>query len=68
MSDIIVSRSTLEAEYGKIWDTDQLRKDFEVTGFLAPIVAVVRKRDNQKGTLQFIHMPRFYFDFKEDDK
>ena len=55
------SRQALEAEYGQVWDTDQLRQDFEVIGFMAPVVAVRRKADGKKGSLEFQHQPRFYF-------
>lgn len=43
------------------WNTEQLRDDFEVLGFQAPYVVVVRKRDGVKGSLQFTHYPRLYF-------
>ena len=29
-------RSSLEAQYGQVWDTDQLGGDFDLMGFLAP--------------------------------
>ena len=48
------------------WDTDQLRAEFEVIGFLAPFVAVRRKADGVKGSMEFTHSPRFYFNFVED--
>lgn len=48
------------------WDTDQLRQEFEVLGFLAPFVVVRRKRDGAKGSLEFVHSPRVYFNFVED--
>jgi len=47
-----------------VWDTDQLRAEFEVTGFMAPFVAVRRKSDGVKGAMMFQHHPRFYFDFQ----
>lgn len=59
-------RPSLEAAYGKVWDTDELRAEFEVTGFLAPFVGVKRKADNKEGSMEFQHHPRFYFNFKED--
>jgi len=46
-----------------VWDTNELREAFDVTGFMAPMVTVVRKSDNQRGSLMFQHNPRFYFDF-----
>jgi hypothetical protein len=58
------SREALEAEYGQVWDTDQVRAEFEVTGFAAPFVVVTRKSDNAKGSLCFQHSPRFYFSFQ----
>jgi len=57
------SREALEAEYGKVWDTHQLAEEFEVIGFLAPFVVVRRKSDGHKGSLEFQHHPRFYFNF-----
>lgn len=58
------SREALEAEHGKVWDTRQLGEDFDVLGFMAPVVVVKRKSDGQKGSLFFQHSPRFYFDFQ----
>ena len=57
-------REALEAEHGRVWDTNQLREEFEVIGFMAPVVAVRRKSDGQKGSLMFQHSPRLYFDFQ----
>jgi hypothetical protein len=49
-----------------VWDTKGLTDDFEVLGFLAPFVVVKRRSDGQKGTLEFTHRPRVYFDFVAD--
>ena len=57
------SREALEAKYGKVYDTDELAEDFEVLGFLAPLVVVRRNSDGVKGSLEFQHQPRFYFRF-----
>ena len=57
-------RKALEEQYGQVWDTEQLQKDFEVVGFLAPFVVVIRHSDGIKGSLQFQHSPRFYFGFE----
>lgn len=57
------SREALEAEHGQVWDTSELSRDYEVTGFMAPIVVVRRKSDGVKGSLEFQHRPRFYFGF-----
>jgi len=48
------------------WDTDQLRAEFEVIGFMAPFVAVRRKSDGAKGSMEFTHNPRYYFNFVKD--
>jgi hypothetical protein len=60
------SREALEAEHGQVWDTQQLRQDFEVIGFLAPLVVVRRKADGVKGSLEFQHSPRLYWGFVEN--
>lgn len=57
------SREALEAQYGQVWSTDQLSDDFEVLGFMAPLVVVRRKSDGRKGSLEFQHSPRLYFSF-----
>ena len=57
------SREALEAQYGQVWNTEELSRDFQVIGFLAPLVAVYRKSDGQKGSLEFVHSPRLYFNF-----
>ena len=56
-------RAELEARHGQVWDTSELQRDFEVIGFMAPFVVAVRKSDGVKGSLEFQHNPRFYFNF-----
>jgi len=58
-------REELEKRHGKVWDSQELRNEFEVIGFSAPWVIVKRKSDGVKGSLEFQHDPRFYFDFRE---
>ena len=48
------------------WDTAQLGAEFEVIGFMAPFVVVRRKADGRKGSMEFTHNPRWYFNFVED--
>jgi hypothetical protein len=48
----------------KEWTTEEALKEFDFQSFLAPYAIVVRKSDKVKGTLQFIHSPRKYFDFQ----
>lgn len=57
------SREALEARYGQVWDTSELTETFSVIGFMAPIVAVVRKSDGVKGSVEFQARPRLYFNF-----
>jgi len=56
-------RARLEAIYGEVYDTDQIRQIFEVLGFAAPFMIVKWKSDGRKGSLEFQHNPRFYFNF-----
>jgi len=58
------SREYLEAQHGQVWSTQQLSDDFEVLGFMAPLVVVRRRSDGVKGSLMFQHSPRFYFGFE----
>jgi hypothetical protein len=58
------SREYLEQKHGQVWDTSQLQDDFDVLGFMAPLVIVRRKADGQKGSLTFQGSPRFYFGFE----
>ena len=59
-----IKRELIE-RYGKMYTTDQATEAFEFQSFGAPYVVVIRKSDGQKGSLRFIHQPRYYFDFKE---
>ena len=54
------------AEAKQRWNTEELSKEFEVIGFLAPFVVVKRKSDGAKGSMEFTHSPRFYFNFVAD--
>jgi hypothetical protein len=51
---------------GGAWTTDELTRDFEVLGFMAPFVVVRRRSDGVRGTLTFRHSPRIYFDWSPD--
>lgn len=57
-------RADLEAKYGQVWNTSELTQDFDVQGFSAPFIVVIRKSDNVKGSMTFCHSPRYYFDFQ----
>lgn len=58
-------RTRLEALYGQVWSTNEMSQDFEALGFIAPFIVVRRKSDGKKGSLEFQHNPRFYFNWTE---
>ena len=61
------SRERLEAVHGQVWSTQELRdSQWEVIGFAAPFVVVKDKTTGKKGSLEFQHSPRFYFNFQAD--
>jgi len=62
------SRAALEAKYGQVWSTDELSETFDVIGFMAPLIVVRRRSDGQKGSLEFQHSPRYYFNFEPHNK
>jgi hypothetical protein len=59
-------RATLERRHGQVWDSLELRRDFTVVGFLAPLAVVRRKSDGMLMTLMFQPQPRLYFNLKPD--
>jgi len=60
-----MEREELEQQFGKVWDTNELTSEYRVEGFMAPYVVVTRKEDSVRGSLEFQHRPRYYFNFKE---
>lgn len=58
-------KTDLQKEYIEVMDTDEMQEKYKVVGFGGGYVVVIRKEDNKKGSLNFTHMPRFYYDFKE---
>jgi hypothetical protein len=59
-------RHALEQRHGQVWDGSELGRDFAVMGFMAPFVVARRKSDGIRGSLEFQHYPRFYFNWEED--
>jgi len=59
-------RERLEKEHSQVWSTAELTKEFTVEAFLAPYVICINKKTGKRGTMQFQHMPRFYFAWKEE--
>jgi hypothetical protein len=56
---------TADIPIQKGWNTTELQEDFEVLGFMWGLCAVRRKADGVKGTLDFDHAPRRYYNFLE---
>ena len=50
----------------QVWTPTDMARDFTVSGFMAPFVIVTRKSDGAKGSLEFTHSPRVYFNFVKD--
>ena len=42
------SREYLEAKHGQVWTTSELSDDFEVIGFMAPVVVVVGRATDRR--------------------
>jgi len=63
-----LERARLKEIYGSenVWDTSELNQDFEILGFSAPFCVVRRRANEVKGSVEFQHRPRFYFNFKPD--
>jgi hypothetical protein len=55
----------LEKAYER-WDSDQVREEFTIIAFAAPFCAAIRKSTGKRGSLEFTHHPRFYFNWQED--
>ena len=62
------SREVLEAAYGQVWTTDEMSEEFQALGFMAPLIVVSRRSDGMRGSLEFQHSPRFYFDWQPHGK
>lgn len=59
-----ITRESLTAQHGRVWDTAEFSADFEVRGrFMATYILVGRRSDGQTGSLEFTHEPRFYFNY-----
>ncbi len=59
-----LTREALEAKHGKVWSTDEMMEEFEAIGFMAPYVVVRMRSTGEKGSLEFSHSPRYYFNFQ----
>lgn len=60
-------KAALQASYNDVMTTSEMMEKYSVVGFCAPYVTVNRKSDGVLGTLEFTHMPRFYYGFMESN-
>jgi hypothetical protein len=60
------NRAELEARHGRVWNTNELRLEYEVTGYMAPYVIVKSRASGAAGSLEFQHEPRYYWGWQED--
>lgn len=58
-------RELLSRGYAEVMTRAEAQAKYTFVGFCAPWVEVVRESDNKRGTLEFTHSPRFYFNFVE---
>jgi hypothetical protein len=54
----------LEATDGPTWTSETVQSEFEIIGFMAPFVVARRRSDGVKGSLEFTHNPRVYFNWQ----
>ena len=59
-------RAELEAKYGKVWSTEEMKAEFAPLGFMAPFIHVARRSNGERGTLMFKSNPRYYFSFEAE--
>jgi hypothetical protein len=57
------AKADLVKRYGEVFDTTELQERFEVIGFMAPFVVARDRKTGAKGSLEFQHNPRFYFNW-----
>ena len=53
------------ATWWDVWTTRAAEELFEFEAFGGGLAIVTRKSDGVRGSLNFHHIPRFYFDFLE---
>lgn len=62
-----MTREELEAEFGQIWDTQGLARDFIIIGISGKLLRVRSKADGFERVLGVQEEPRLYFDFGQGD-
>jgi len=59
-------KNQLAEKHADVMTTDEMRAKYEVLSFCAPCVVVRERATGKGGTLEFTHMPRFYFGWIAD--
>ena len=60
------TKAELQEKHGRVWTSDEMRKEFEPLSFMAPFIIVCKKDTGERGSLMFTHSPRFYFAWKPE--
>ena len=63
-SDEDKERKRLEDQYGKVYNTQEVTSEFKLEAFMAPYVVCTSRRTKERGTMEFQHQPRLYFNFR----
>jgi hypothetical protein len=58
-----MSRADLEAKHGRVWNDEELERDFLGCLQVGPLALVVRREDCVAGSLSVQDEPRFYHSF-----
>ena len=61
-------RETLEAFYGQVWSTEELKAQWNIVTFVSPLVLVKSRADGSTGSFEFQDSPRFYFNYVRDEE
>ena len=66
--EIMKNKTEIVFHQGKTYSTEELQEKYIVLGFGLGFVTVKNKATGEKGSLDFDHMPRIYYDYvKYDD-
>ena len=58
------TRAELEAEHGRVWDEQEVVREFSITAIIPPTIIARRHADGVVGTLLLQPRPRLYFRFR----
>jgi hypothetical protein len=50
------TRPELEAKYCRVWDTEELKAEFEIIAFVAPYLVIRHRSDGRLASLEFQHV------------